>query len=837
MNIKYLFSCFLSFLFFTCSNQEIQVEELPQSPDNWQTAQRIYPSGNIDQEAIASAKAWKKIAAQNSSASRSMDQEWEFVGPTNIGGRVTDIEIPAGSPETIYVGSAAGGVFKTVDNGDNWQAIFDDAGSLAIGDIALAPTNQSVVYVGTGEANGGGGSLTFDGDGIYRSTDAGETWANIGLNEVGTIGRVAVSPTDENTLFVAATGNLFSSGPERGIYRTTNAGQNWEKVLFVNDQSGGVDLAIHPTNPDIIFAATWERTRSVSTITYGGEGSGIHRSLDGGDTWQELTNGLPSDPAETGRIALAIATSEPNVIYASYAASGGQYQGLYRSEDGGGSWQEKASQSIISVPFMWWFGRITVDPTNSETVYNSGWVNQRSRSGGDLWEEVFVNAHVDQHCTFIDPSNPDRVLVGNDGGIFESLDKGETFRKINGLPITQFYNVEIDPQDETRLFGGTQDNSPMRNVGGEADDWEIIFGGDGFFTVPDPSLSNIVYTSSQSGNFQKSVENGDPGTFVSKLDGVNPTDRRNWRTPYVIDPRNPEKLYYGTYRMYASDDRGEQWNMMSQDLTNGNQSVTRRYGTITTISPSPILDELIFVGTDDGHAWRSDDDGANWRQIDAGLPNRWVTSITASANEAEEVFITFSGYRFGEDSGHVYKSTNRGETWERFDMTLPEVPVNEVINVGAYLFLATDIGVFTSRSDVEDWQLLGTGLPNVVVTDLAYHIDADFLLAGTYGRSAYRIDVGELVKTSDLPDMLLSAKTYPNPMQSMGTIRFELETTQQMKLALFDLSGRELRQVFSGELTAGIQELPIDVSGLTPGAYFVRGIVAGKGFGLPLVVQ
>lgn len=837
MSYKHLITGLLPFLFLACGPQETSVEDIPQSPDNWQTAQRVYPSGNVDQEAIKSAKAWKKAALQNFSNNRSMDQEWEFVGPTNIGGRVTDIEIPAGAPETIYVGSAAGGVFKTVDNGVNWQAIFDDAGSLSIGDIALAPTNQSVIYVGTGESNGGGGSLTFDGDGVYRSADAGETWTNIGLSEVGTIGRVAVSPTDENTVFVAATGNLFSSGPDRGIYRTTDGGQNWEKVLFVNDRSGGVDLAIHPTNPDIIFAATWERTRSVTTITYGGEGSGIHRSTDGGDTWQELTNGLLIDPAETGRIALAIAPSSPDVVYASIASAFGPYLGFFRSDNGGDAWEEKGSGFIASVPFMWWFGRITVDPTNHENVYNSGFINQRTKTGGDSWTNVFPNAHVDQHCSFVDPSNPDRVLVGNDGGLYESLDEGETFRKVNGLPITQFYNVEIDPQDENRIFGGTQDNSPMRNVGGDTDDWEVIFGGDGFFTVPDPVLSNVVYTSSQFGNFHKSVENGDPGTFIFKLDGVDPADRRNWRTPYSIDPQDPEKLYYGTYRLYESGDRGESWTVMSEDLTGGDQSVTRRYGTVTTISPSPVVDELIFAGTDDGRAWRSDDDGATWRQINAGLPDRWVTSIAASAIEADEVFITFSGYRFGEDSGNVYKSTDRGENWERFDMTLPEVPVNEVINIRERLFLATDVGVFSSRSDIEDWELLGMGLPNVVVTDLAYQASVELLLAGTYGRSAYRIDVGELVATTELPDIIVAAKIYPNPLRSQGAVQLELVEAGEVSLALFDVSGKQVRQLFDGRLVAGTKDIPLEVNGLPVGTYFARGLVAGRVFALRVVVQ
>jgi len=837
--MRYLILTFFALLMFACQQQDASSFSEEPSADNWLAKQRLYPHNKIDQDAQIAAKAWKREAIRSQAASRSAVDSWELMGPTNIGGRITDVEMPADDLNTIYVGTAAGGVFKTDDGGTNWDPIFDDAESLSIGDMALAPSNQSIIYVGTGECNGGGGSLTYDGYGVYRSNDAGATWAHAGLENVGTIGRVVVHPTQPDIAYVGATGNLFSKNENRGLYKTVDGGISWDKVLFINDSTGVVDVAIHPTEPDILYVATWERTRTVNRITYGGAGSGVYKTIDGGANWTELTNGLPTNPALTGRIALAIAPSAPEVVYASFARAAGSQEGFYRSADGGDSWIVRNSVDIIGTSFMWWFGRINVAPNDPQIVHFSGFINQKTTDGGQNWQETFVDAHVDQHATFIHPLNPDFVLAANDGGLYKSTDGGLNYEHFTGLPITQFYACSFDFTNPDRLFGGAQDNSPMRTTNGDIDGWDVIFGGDGFITMSDPENSDIVYTESQFGNLVKSVENGDRGTFSTALSGIGPADRRNWKTPVVIDPANPTTLYYGTYRLYKSTNRADNWTPISEDLTRGDQRITRRYGTITTISPSVLNDDLIYVGTDDGKVWSTENGGTTWNDLSMALPNRWVTSVAASPFAENEVYVTYSGYRFGEPSGHVYRSADRGQTWSIIDGNLPEVPVNDIIitPTTGHLCLATDIGVFISENDGVNWELLGAELPNVVVNDLDYHAPTRSLLAGTYGRSLYKYTFSPPLATVERPAAVLAATVVPNPLREQGVLKMELAETAGVQLSVFDLNGRMVQEGFSGRQRAGAAEISFGVAGLPAGSYLLRVRVNSEVFALPMVVM
>jgi photosystem II stability/assembly factor-like uncharacterized protein len=599
-----------------------------------------------------------------------------------------------------------------------------------------------------------------------------------------------------------------------------------------------VDVAIHPTEPDVLYVATWERTRTVNRITYGGAGSGVYKTIDGGDTWTELTNGLPTNPSQTGRIALAIAPSAPEVVYASFATTAGFQQGFYRSANGGDSWASQNFTDITSTSFMWWFGRINVAPDDEQTVYFSGFINHKTTNGGLNWAPLFVNAHVDQHATFVHPLNTNFVLAANDGGLYKSTDGGLNYEHFKGLPITQFYTCSFDFTNPNRLFGGAQDNSPMRTVDGDIDGWDMILGGDGFFTMSDPENDNIVYGESQFGNLAKSLENGDPGTFSLALTGIDPVDRRNWKTPVVIDQTNPSTLYYGTYRLYKSTNRADNWAPISGDLTKGDQRITRRYGTITTISPSSLNSQLIYVGTDDGKVWSTENGGTTWNDLSATLPNRWVTSIAASPFTENEVYVTYSGYRFGEQSGHVYRSVDRGQTWSLIDGNLPEVPVNDIIvspTLG-HLYLATDIGVFISEDEGGNWELLGAELPNVVVNDLDYHAPSRSLLAGTYGRSLYKYTFSPPLSTETKPTIVLAAKVVPNPLRGQGVLTMELAETADVQLSVFDLSGRLVQESFSGRRRAGAMEISFGVADLPAGSYLLRVGINNVVFALPIVV-
>ena len=394
--------------------------------------QRAFPYGEIKVDAYLDAQAWQKANVVNRNTAR----EWELAGPINIGGRITDIEIPSDEPGTYYIGAASGGIFKSTDAGESWTPIFDDQPMLSIGDIEISAANSQHIWVGTGEPNAGGGSLAYDGNGLYKSSDGGMTWVHKGLADVGSIAKVKMDPKDDQTLFVAAMGPLFRNDTNRGLFKTTDGGVNWEKVLYLSDSTGVIDLALHPVNSNIIYATTWERIRRPYARKYGGETSGIYRSLDGGETWAELTNGLPDNPLQKGRITIDISKSNPNVLYAGYTDATGNLQGMYRTADGGNTWSTLNSDDLVNSGFQYWFEGVFIDPTDENIVYNLGIIVQKSIDGGQSWFDVFTSTHVDHHALAFNPAIPGEVLLGNDGGFYKSADDGETAVKNRTIPIT-----------------------------------------------------------------------------------------------------------------------------------------------------------------------------------------------------------------------------------------------------------------------------------------------------------------------------------------------------------------------------------------------------------------
>jgi len=812
---RFLTLCFLSLLLAACTNNSAEKNSeliLKETPHDFMFMQRAYPTGEIRTEAYAEAAAWRREQLQN----RSISGIWEFVGPTNIGGRVTDIEIPFDQAQTYYVGAASGGIFKTLDAGNTWAPIFDDQAMLSIGDMEISKNDSDIIWVGTGEVNAGGGSLAYDGDGIYRSADGGATWETKGLPDVGSIGKIVIDPNDENIVFVGAMGPLFRDDTNRGVFRTTDGGATWFQVLFVSDITGVIDMAMHPTNGDILYASTWERVRRPEFRDYGGATSGLHRSLDGGDTWTEMTTGLPTSPSEKGRISIDISQSNPDVLYARYADANGSIQGVYRTANGGDSWTEVNSSQLTNVGFHWWFRGIYVDPTDENTIYNVDFVVEKSTDGGNNWSTAFPNVHVDQHALAFNASVTGEVLLGNDGGFYKSTNDGASSVKDNTLPITQFYRFYGDPQNVNKLYGGTQDNNTIRTTTGSTGDWNAIYGGDGFQPLVDADNTNVIYALSQNGNLGKSTNDG--ASFSNATNGISGADRNNWDTPIAIDPEDSQILYYGTQRVYQTTNAAGNWTAISPDLTNGPGGGNLSFGTIISIDVSIEDSNLIYVGTDDGNVWRTDDGGSNWIDLSAGLPNRWVTKVKASPFNSEEVYVTLSGYRYGEDNGHVYFSGDRGGTWIDISTNLPDIPVND-IEISHYtgLYLATDIGVLGTNFPGGSWEPRGSNLPSVVVTDLFYtpsNLDEEYLYAATYGRSAYRIYTGEL----GIEDEVLNkAVVYPNPVSDWVTI--ELGTTYDaLTIGLFDTMGRLVSE------TAYSQEnkIRLDVSDRASGIYYLK---------------
>lgn len=793
--------------------QNYLTEKEDKLPHDIMFMQRAYPSGEIRSGAFREATEWKREVADRT---KKMANIWEFTGPLNVGGRITDIEIPSRAASTFYVGAASGGIFRSTDDAASWQPIFDDQPMLSIGDIEISKANNDLIFVGTGEVNAGGGSLAYDGDGVYKSTDGGNTWQSKGLQSVGSISKIVIDPTNDDRIYVGAMGPLFRNDDNRGVYRSVDGGDTWQKVLFLSNKTGVIDMAIHPTNTNVVYAVTWERERTVENRVYGGATSGIHRSTDGGDTWTELTTGLPTDPNLKGRISIDIAQSNPNVLYASYADAIGSVQGVYRTNDGGDNWNTVNSSQLTNVGFHWWFGGLFIDPADEDVVYHVGFDMQKTVDGGASWQSTFINTHVDQHALAFNPTNSNEVLLGNDGGLFRTTNGGDTFTKDLKLPITQFYRFYVDPQDDQRLYGGSQDNSTIRTTTGGLSDWTIINGGDGFQPLIDDSDSNVIYALSQRGFLVKSIN--DAASFTAATNGVDATDRNNWDTPIAFDPTNNDIVYYGTNRLYRSNNAAGFWTAISPDLTNGSGTGNLTFGTITSIDVSPLDSNIIYVGTDDGNVWSTTDAGANWNNLSSTLPNRWVTRVQASPNATNTVYVTFSGYRFGEDNGHVYRSLDNGTNWTDLSTGLPDIPVNDIeIDEFNNLFLGTDIGVLASGDNGSSWVALGENMPSVVVTDL--HIDdrTKFMYAATYGRSSYRIDITQDVLSVD--DFVINQnkfRAYPNPATDIITIALS-EFLGDKKVKIYNQLGQLQKSIVLNQ-----KDFQIDISDLASGFYIIK---------------
>ena len=805
---------FIVFIFISCTQKEkVRHEALLNKhayPSDYMYLQRSYPHGTIDKEAFREGYAKAKKLKKNESVSR--QGEWKNEGPLNIGGRIVDIE---GTSSTLYAATASGGIFKTENNGLDWTPIFDNEITLSIGDMAISELDNQVMYVGTGEANAGGGSLAYDGEGMYKTIDGGNTWTQIGLEDVGSIGRVAIDPVDDNIVFVAAMGNLFYENTERGIFRTKDGGDTWEKVLYSSPKTGGIDVIIDPNNPDIVYAALWERERLLYDRTYGGPTSGIYKSIDGGDTWAELTEGLPEN--DMGRIGLALAPSNTDILYATIVQTGGSLLGIYKTENGGMLWEEKSKDGITDVPYMWWFGRMKVHPEDSEIVYHIGFHVHLSFDGASsIWTRVFNGVHVDQHEIWIDPTNSGNVYLGNDGGVYYSNDSGLTSSKIDNMPITQFYRCEVDYMQPERLYGGSQDNSTMRTLTGANNDWQIITGGDGFTALVDPTDNNYVYTTSQYGNMRRSVNGG--FNFVSATEGIDDTEPNNWNTPYVFDPNNPEIMYYGTNHLYRSTDRAESWTVISDDLSKGPYVGINPFGTLTSISVSPFNPNQILVGTDDGNVWITNDLGNTWDNISDQLPNRWITSINHHPTIDNQFFVTFSGYRYGENSAYAYMMNYPAEEWTSISEGLPQVPINDllVIPVSGEIIIASDVGVFISNEDLE-WKAFGDELPNVVITDLDYHEPEDKLVVATFGRSMYTYTFDRFVGVDEKHEAE-EFSIFPNPATTYLNIKLD-ENISAQNAWITAIDGKEV-DIYLNKNQLN-NERRIDITALNSGKYIL----------------
>jgi len=828
------------FVFNTKENNlsfELQQASLQKEyPSEWMYNQRAYPNNYINSEAIQSAIEQSKTILENRAP---QGNDWTLVGPLNTGGRITDVAISPDNDDVLYVSTPVGGVFKTTDRGQNWTPIFDEIGKPSIGNIAIAPSNSQRIYIGTGEANGSATSGAFFGDGMYRSNDAGETWTNIGLPESNHIGRIVVDPTDPDRVFVAATGKLYGKNIERGIYRTTNGGTDWDQVLFVTDSTAAIDVAINSANTDIIFAAMWERTRKPWQRSYGGESSAIHRSMDGGDTWEELgaVHGLPAPDTQTGRIGIAISESDPSTIYARYTTNEitNEFNGLYKSTDNGDNWTLVTLGELIGIDssFGWYFGNIRINPENPDEVYVLGQGIAKTTNSGDSWQ-IVNGMHVDHHAMEYSKNNNDFLLAGNDGGAYISENGGASWSHFENLPITQFYNIDVDFQQPERLYGGTQDNNTIRTLSAGTNDWNSIWGGDGFHVNVDPNDNNYIYVESQWGNLGRSTDGGN--SFSSATSGLD-YDRTNWNTPVIISPFNSEIVYYGANKLYSSN-RASFWTAISPDLTNGQHpSGSLSYGTITSIASSYNNLDVIYTGSDDGNVNVTFDGGVTWENISGDLPDRYVTSLAISPSNDQTAYVTFSGFGVLDYTPHIFKTTDGGQNWADISSNLPSIPVNDVIlnSTEEYLFVATDLNIWYSENDGGTWNILGNDLPFTIIRDLKLHEPTNMLYAGTFGRSMHNYDLSGLILNTE--DNLISSEAviiYPNPVESEFTIDHHI--TSEGVVRLYDITGKEIKTLFQGNL-GDSSKMTFSREGISAGIYFVSIHTEAQTISKKLVIQ
>jgi hypothetical protein len=811
-------------------------------PEDWMARQRAYPYGRIK---LSSYLQGMEQARKLHDASPKNRFNWDLAGPTNIGGRITDVAIHPDSPFTWYIGAASGGIFKTTNGGETWENIFTDADVISIGDLAIDPSDENTIYAGTGEANAS--SYSFFGNGIYKSTDAGQTWQHIGLENSGYIGRVVVDYNNPQRVFVAACGDLFTPDENRGVYRSLDGGVSWDKILFITDSTSAVDIVQDPQSPDIIYATMWERMRGLNYRRSFGESSGVYKSTDGGDSWDQLTGGLPVGD-NVGRIGIDIAATNPNVLFAFIDMDNYEVR-VYRSSDAGATWVRKNDGYLqgMNSNFGWYFGQIRVDPADEDRVFVLGVYAYRSETGGDLWEEIGDwDFHVDHHALWIDGLSG-MCIEGNDGGLYDSFNFGSTWAKVNTLPISQFYNIEVDHLNPFRLYGGTQDNGTIRTLTGNLDDWQNILGGDGFYCVVDYTNPNIIYAEYQWGGLNKSTNGG--GYFESigyEMSG----DRTNWSSPLVIHPQEPSVLYFGTYRVWKSINWGTNWTAVSADLTDGDDGST--WHTVSALAVSPSDPNVVLAGTDDGHVHISVNGGTLWNEISEGLPKRWIMGLAGDPYDAGTIYVTLSGFRWDEPLAHVFKSADLGQTWVDISSNLPELPINCIVldpEIQDRILVGSDAGIFYTENGGQNWFSVSEGLGNVPVTSLKIHNPTRTLIAGTYGLSAYKINIDDLsvgIETPDNGRTLSGVRIYPNPVDLRNgdgvTVSYNLNKSTEVEVRITDINGRLVRLFDNGLMSSGSNSIVwngADNKGqvIKPGLYLVQLKTDGQMKSSKLIVQ
>ena len=709
------------------------------------------------------------------------------IGPAVISGRISDVAVHSTNRNIWYVATASGGLWKTTNHGVTFSPIFDGEGSYSIGAVVIDAQHPNVVWVGTGE-NNAQRSVAY-GDGIYKSIDGGKTWANMGLKASEHIGPILIDPRNTDVVYVAAHGPVFSGGGDRGLYKTTDGGKTWNKILDGGEWAGVADVVMDPRDPDVLIASVWQRARRQWTFIAGGPESSLQRSTDGGATWSRV-RGMPSE--ELGRIGLAISPVKPDVVYA-IAEAANDRGGFYRSRDNGVTWERMSDYTSTGN----YYQEIVADPVSVDRVYSLDTRTMITDDGGRTFRPLGErDKHVDNHAMWIDPDDTDHLIIGCDGGLYESYDQGQTYDWFQNLPLAQFYRVAVDnSMPFYRVYGGTQDNSSMggpsrtrTRQGARNSDWFLTQGGDGFYSRIDPTDPNIAYSESQHGVLSRfNLATGERVNIVPQAEPGEPGLNWHWDAPLIISPHAPQRLYFAAQRLFRSDDRGDTWRPVSPDLSRqidrnrlkvmgkvwsvdavAKNTSTSVWGAIVTLDESPLKEGLLWVGTDDGLIQVSEDGGQNWRAINSvsGVPDTtFISRVLPSAHDVNTVYASFDNHKAGDYKPYIAKSTNLGRSWTMITGNLPErgtvYTIAEDPKDPNLLFAGTEFGLWVSNNGGQRWTQMRSGLPVIQVRDLAFQQREDDLVLATFGRGFYVLDDLETLRAATPQLLAADAAVLP----------------------------------------------------------------------------
>jgi photosystem II stability/assembly factor-like uncharacterized protein len=800
------------------------------------------------------------------------DLAWRSVGPANMGGRVSDFAVVEKHPARFFMGLGTGGVFKTGNLGTTWAPVFEKEAVASVGAVAVWQRNPDVVWVGTGEANSRNSSSW--GNGVYRSLDGGGRWEHVGLEATHNISRVVPDPRDSNTVYVAALGRLWGENPERGVYKTTDGGAHWARVLAVDARTGACDLVMDPSDPAVLYAAMYARRRTPWSYTGGGSTGGIFRTTDAGRTWKKLTNGLPP---ETGRIGLDVCRAHPGLVMAviesdlgghlSEFESKSRAGGVFRSLDGGERWERLSPYT----PRPFYFSQIRIQPDDSSRVYLLGTDLWISDDGGRTFRAGGArNLHPDCHAMWIDPADGDRVMMGTDGGLFVSHDRAKSWDFINNLAIGEFYNLALDNRDPYRIYGGLQDNQswggpsktrfePEPFIGDQEhngilnDDWFCLGGGDGFHVGVDPGDPDIVYYESQGGELLRvDLRSGRERRLQPSNKEGEPRFRFNWNTPFILSPHDPTVLWMGGNHVFRLLDRGDRWERRSPDLTTQDPrkmatggSAAETHCTVVTLAESPLAKGMVWAGTDDGKLWVTRDAGGTWDDLTGNLkgvpPGLYMSRVEASHHDSRTAYLAIDGHRSDVFEPYLLATRDGGRTWSSIlgdlPRTAPVKVVREDLSNPKLLFAGTEFGIWMTLDGGRHWTKLGEGLPTVAVDDIQIHPRERDLVIGTHGRSVYVLD--DITPYERWTDGVLSdpvtffaprpataylhrtiggvwgqrAFTARNPAFGATFNYFVREWTGEgVSLAVADSAGKQLRTL-TGPGTPGLHRVSWDLQG------------------------